>query len=227
MSSSRREFVGNVAGAAMFGALPLASLSEAASVLSSSRTPSAEEWDFKWVEALKGKKHKAVFDCTEVESGFGVWRASIWENQYQSVLAAKPGDIRTVLVLRHNAVVMALTQAFWDTYAVGKETNTTHPITMQSTTKNPALLTSMDPQVPAQFDAFALPKFQSRGGIVLACDLALQFFSGGLAKSASIAPEEALKRVRAAVLPGVTVMPSGVFAAVRAQQEGCVYLKAS
>ena len=225
MSTSRREFVGSVTSAAMLGALPLAVLSEQARA--STPSGAAEEWDFKWVDALKGKKHKAVFDCTEMESGFGVWRASFWESQYQSVLAAKPAETRTVLILRHNAFPMALKQSFWDMYAVGKETMTTHPLTQQATTKNPALMMSKDNDVPAQFDAFALPNFQSRGGIVLACDLALQHFAGGVAQRASLSAEEATKRVREAVLPGVVVMPSGVFAAVRAQQEGCVYVKAS
>lgn len=226
MSTSRREFVGNVASAAVLSALPLTAFAAEARGFVSPTSP-AEEWDFKWVDQLKGKKHKAVFDCTEIESGYGVWRASMWEGQYQSVLMAKPAETKTVLVLRHSAFPMALKQAFWDMYTVGKETSTTHPLTMQSTTKNPALLTSMDKEVPAQFDAFALPNFQSRGGIVLACGVALQFFAGGIAKKASITEEEAQKRVREALLPGVIVMPSGVFAAVRAQQEGCAYVKAS
>ena len=227
MSTSRREFVGSVTAAAVLGTLPLTAFAEEARAIAASSAIPAEEWDFKWVDALKGRKYKAVFDCTEVESGYGVWRASMWESQYQTVLMAKPAETKTVLVLRHSAFPMALTQAFWDSYGIGKSTNTTHPLTMQSTTKNPALLTSADNEVPAMFDPFALPNFQSRGGIVLACNVALQFFAGGIAKQASITEEEAQKRVRAALLPGVVVMPSGVFAAVRAQQEGCSYVKAS
>jgi hypothetical protein len=214
----------------MFGALPLSVLGTVGSASGHPvvpATPSQEMWDFRWVEGLKGKKHKAVFDCTEVESGYGVWRASIWENQYQGTLSAKPADIKTVLILRHNAFPLTLGQGFWDTYAVGKEMNVTHPVTLQATPKNPALLTSADNGVPQQFDAFALPNFMNRGGIVLACDLALQFFASGVAQRASISSEEAVRRVKAAMLPGIVLMPSGVFAAVRAQQEGCVYVKAS
>jgi len=168
----------------MLSALPLTLAAEARTFVPSAAP--AEEWDFKWVDQLKGKKHKAVFDCTEIESGFGVWRASFWESQYQAILMAKPSETRTVLILRHAAFPMALKQGFWDTYAVGKSTNTTHPLTQQGTARNPALLTSMDKEVPAMFDAFALPSFQSRGGIVLACNLALQHFAGGIATQAAI-----------------------------------------
>ena len=103
----------------------------------------------------------------------------------------------------------------------------THPITQQSTDKNPALLSSTRNEIDAQFDAFALPNFISKGGIVLGCNVALQFFSMGLAKKANISVEEARSRAVAAMLPGVILQPSGVFACVRAQEAGCVYVRAS
>ena len=103
----------------------------------------------------------------------------------------------------------------------------THPVTLQATDRNPALMTAARNEVPQMFDAFALPKFMSRGGIVLACNLALQFFAGGWASRAGITQEEAMRRATASLVPGVKLMPSGVMACVRAQEEGCVYVKAS
>ena len=103
----------------------------------------------------------------------------------------------------------------------------THPITQQSTDRNPVLMSSTRNEIPAQFDALMLPNFIAKGGIVLACNVALQFFSAGLAKKAGITDEEAQKRVKAAMLPGVLLQPSGVFACVRAQEAGCVYIRAS
>jgi len=38
---------------------------------------------------------------------------------------------------------------------------------------------------------------------------------------------EAQKRAVAGLIPGIILQPSGVFAAVRAGQAGCVYVKAS
>lgn len=226
MTTNRREFIERLGATAMLGALPVTALGPLVTS-GEAAAPTAEGWDFSWTNALKGKKHKALFDCTEVESGYGVWRASIWEAQYHETLGAKPADTRTVLVLRHNAVVMAFRQELWDQAGIAAAEKVTHPVTLQSTDRNPALLSAARNEVPEMFDAFALPKFMSRGGIVLACNLALSFFAGAWAKRAGITQEEATKRALAGFVPGVVLMPSGVLACVRAQEEGCHYVKAS
>jgi len=153
-------------------------------------TAAADAFDFSWTAKLQGKKHKAIFDNAEVESGYGVWRAGMWEGQYQESFKLKPADTATVLVLRHNALVLAFQQPFWDTDGIGARDKVTHPLTQQGTARNPALLTSTQDQgFPAQFDGFALPNFIARGGIVLACNVALGFFSMGLAQRAGISED--------------------------------------
>ena len=225
--SNRREFIEHLGAAAMLGAFPATALP--AALREFAPPPSAaDEFDFSWTEKLKGKAHKAVFDNAEVESGYGVWRAGMWEPQYHESFKLKPADTATVCVLRHNALVLAFQQSFWDADGIGSRDKVTHPLTQQGTARNPALLTSAQDQgFPAAFDSFALPNFISRGGIVLACNVALSFFSMGLAERAKISQEEARKRAIASFIPGVTLQPSGVFACVRAQEAGCVYVKAS
>jgi hypothetical protein len=226
MTTNRREFIERLGATAMLGALPVSALHPFMNAAEPPVGP-AEDWDLSWTAALKGKKHKAIFDNTEVESGYGVWRSSIWENQYHEVMKAKPAETKTVLVLRHNAVVLGFKQELWDQAGIGPDAKVTHPITQQGTDRNPALLSARRNEVPEMFDAFALPNFISRGGIVLACNLALQFWSGAWAQKAKMTPEEAYAKARAAFIPGVIVQPSGVFAAVRAQEEGCQYVRAS
>ena len=227
MPTNRREFLERLGAAAVVGALPRAAGTGDAAWYAPAAPlkTSPEDWDLKWPDALKGKAHKAVFDCTEIENGYGVWRATIWENQYQATMLAKPGTARTVLVLRHHAVALALSQEFWDRYEVGKDLTAMHPITEQPTDRNPALLTV--PDLPEPMAGFALPKFMARGGIALACNLALQHHVNKLKATDGVTDEEAQKRVVAALVPGVILQPSGVFATVRAQQAGCVYVKAS
>ena len=227
MTTNRREFIEHIAATAMFGALPLTSLPSAFGAFTAPANANASGFDFSWVNKLKGKTHKAIFDCAEVDSGYGVWRAGMWEPQYHAELGVKPTDTATVLVLRHAALVLAFQQDFWDKYAIGADDKVTHPITQQSTDRNPALLSSTRSEIDAQFDAFALPNFISKGGIVLGCNVAMQFFSMGLAKKANISVDEARSRAVAAMLPGVTLQPSGVFGCVRAQEAGCVYVRAS
>ena len=102
-----------------------------------------------------------------------------------------------------------------------------HPITQQGTDRNPALLSSTRNEVPADFDAVALDKFIARGGIVLACNLALDDMIELVSKKDGTSGDAARKTAIAGFVPGVILQPSGVFAALHAQDVGCKYLRAS
>jgi hypothetical protein len=226
METTRREFFERMAtGISAFTVMPLGfdAMLRASDAHGSTQ---GQQWDLSWVDRLTGK-HKAIFDVPEVESGYGVWRASIWAAQYQDVLKAQPKDISTLLILRHNGIALAMQQSFWDKYGVGKIKNVTHPLTLEATDRNPALLSSAKDGIPAQFDAFALPKFMERGGIAVGCNLAFQDCVDLVTKHDSVDATEARKRAIAAMVPGVILQPSGVFAAVRGQEAGCVYVRAS
>ena len=235
MPTSRREFVEKMTvGAAMFGALPLPlSLSLSGNEMNAalgpdpSSAPSATaEWDLTWVNKLTGK-HKAVFDVPEVESGYGVWRATVWTNQYHNVLKIPLAELSPVVVLRHTDIMLAMQQSFWDKYGIGKAKSVTHPMTLQPTDRNPVLLSSARGEIDANFDPMALDKFIARGGVALACDLALQDCIELIKTKDGVSAEVARQRAIAAMVPGVILQPSGVFAALRAQEAGCSYLRAS
>jgi hypothetical protein len=226
MESTRREFFERMAtGISAFGMVPFG-LDAMLRATDATGAAQGQQWDLSWVNRLTGK-HKAIFDVPEVESGYGVWRASIWGAQYQDVLKAQSKDISTLLILRHNGIALAMQQSFWDKYGVGKIKNVTHPLTLEPTNRNPALLSSATDGIPAQFDSFALPKFIERGGIALACNLAFQDCVDLVTKNDKVDAAEARKRAIAAMVPGVVLQPSGVFAAVRGQEAGCVYVRAS
>ena len=226
MDTTRRDFLGKVAiNAAVFGAMPLSL--DLSSLSATTLSPQqGEKWDVTWVNRLTGK-HKALFDVPEVESGYGVWRATIWQRQYQDVLGIAPKELSAAVVLRHNGIVLAMQQAFWDKYGIGKAKNVLHPATQQPTTKNPVLLSSADGEVPAQYDAMALDKFMARGGVALACNLALQDCVELIKSKEGVNEADARKQAIAYMVPGVILQPSGVFAAIRAQEAGATYLRAS
>lgn len=225
MDASRREFLGQCTTAA----LTLAAVPPALAGMPAPRAPGAggaPEWDTSWTKRLTGR-HRAVFDVPEIESGYGVWRASIWGNQYQQVLGAAPSELSTVIVLRHNGIALAMQQRFWDKYGVPHGLPVLHPVTEQPTDRNPALLASSRGEVPATFDALALDQAIARGAVALACDLALQTPIGMIQKKDGISPEAARRAAVALLVPGVILQPSGVFATVLAQQSGCAYVRAS
>jgi hypothetical protein len=225
MEATRREFLGKVtAGAAVYSAMPLALALTACAAEGSNQA--AGDFDLSWPGKLTGK-HKAVFDMAEIESGYGLWRGNAWAGQVQQYLAAAPTDVSLVTVLRHNAIYLAMDQAFWEKYGVGKAQSVTHPMTQQPTDKNPVLLGAAD-GVPAPFDAAALPAQQAKGVVYLACNLAFNLDVVPLVeRTDKVSTEEAAKVAKSHILPGVLLQPSGVFAATRAQEAGCTYVKAS
>jgi hypothetical protein len=226
VDTNRREFLGRVtAGAALFGAMPL-SIAEMRRALARPITPTQEQWDLSWVNRITGK-HKALFDVPEIESGYGVWRATVWTNQYNQVLGVNPNDLTAIVVLRHNGIWLAMQQAFWDRYGTGKQMNVLHPVTQKPTNLNPVLLTAASGEVPVAFDAVALDKFIGRGGIALGCALAFDDVIETVRTRDGVSADEARKRALGYLVPGVTLQPSGVFAAIRAQEAGCTYLRAS
>ena len=77
------------------------------------------------------------------------------------------------------------------------------------------------------FDDAALDKFLGRGGIVLACNLALQDVVEAIQKKENSNEADARKQAIAFMVPGIVIQPSGVFAALHAQDAGCKYIRAS
>lgn len=224
MTVNRRTFLGAAAvNAAAFASLPAGLFADVPSDV----TPvnASDEWDVAWTNRLTGK-YKAVFDNSEPESGYGVWRASAWAGQYRDVMKAAPGDIALAIVLRHNAIVLAMQNPFWDKYGIGASKKVTHPLTMEPTARNPALLDEKD-GIPEPFSNAGLRKQLDRGVVVLACNLALQDCIDLIRKTDKVDDAEARKRAIAYMVPGVILQPSGVFAVTRAQEAGASYVKAS
>jgi hypothetical protein len=184
----------------------------------------AGEFDLAWPGKLTGK-HKAVFDMADIESGYGLWRGMAWAGQVQQYMNVAPTDVSLAIILRHSAISLAMDQAFWDKYGVGKLKSVMHPMTQQPTDKNPVLM-GVAEGVPAPFDAAALPKQQERGVVFLACNLAFNLDIVPIVAGRT-SPRRGSEDCPHARPPGVLLQPSGVFAATRAQEAGCTYVKAS
>lgn len=224
MPSNRRDFIERLGAAAVLGSLPVSALRASAEHTSPAQ---GREWDMSWVAKLNLVPNKALFDCTEIEDGNGPARAGIWESQYQSALGVKASDIRTVLILRHVGVALALRQDLWDKFAIGKTEKVKGGQSEEITDWNPALSANDRGDKLGSATDRGLTGFIANGGIVLACNLALQKYARMFRQKDGVDGPEAQKRCVAGIIPGIILQPSGVFAAVRAGQAGCVYVKAS
>jgi hypothetical protein len=65
-----------------------------------------------------------------------------------------------------------------------------------------------------------------RGAMFCVCETAIKMTSRIYAKSKSLDPEEVKKEWIGGILPGIQVVPSGVWAVNRAQESGCSYCSA-
>lgn len=223
---NRRQFLERTSTSAALGAMALPLTAWMSSEAQAEETNGqGGSWNVSWPTRLTGK-HRALFDVAEVESGYGVWRAAAWAGQYADVLKFPAKEITPVIVLRHNAIVLAMQQPFWDKYDIGKTKGVTHPLTLQPTDRNPALLDETS-GVPAPFSGAGVHKQLARGVVVLACNLALQDCVELMKAKDGLDQEAAHKAAVAQLIPGVILQPSGVFAAVLAQEAGCAYVRSS
>ena len=221
MVSDRRDFLSTVVlGGLGVGAAGAIDWKDA------SAQQAAGHWDLSWVRKIGGK-YRALFDVAEIEDGFGVWRARIWRQQYSQIFGVPESSLGTVLVLRSDAVALALNQDFWQGYDIGKRWNVHDPATGQSTSRNPVFDRTGPNALPTQFSGFTLEDLMIGGTIILVCALALRDCAVLISETDKIPIEAADRRVRSMLIPGLTLQPSGVFAAVLAQDNGCRYVRAS
>lgn len=185
----------------------------------------ADEFDMSWTKRLTGR-HKAVFDSPDIASGYGVLRAGLVATQYMDAFKLRASDISNVIVLRHDGIVLAMNQTFWDTYKIGETKKVTHPLTEAPITRNPAMLGTSD-GVPPAMAAYALDRQMAAGTVVLACALAFRDVVDIIATQDKVSSDAATTRAHSMLIPGIVMQPSGVFATTLAQEKGCVYVRAT
>lgn len=221
MEPGRREFLSTLA----LGTIGVAGLELIDTDHLMAQAP-GEHWDLDWVRKLTGR-YRAVFDIPVIEDGYGVWRAVIWRKQYAQVFNVPEAELTTVVNLRHDAIALAMTQEFWQKYDIGREWNVRDPASRVPTSRNPVIDRTGIHQLPAQFAGFTLEDLMKGGAIVLACALALRDCSTIVSQRDKVDMEEADRRVRGMIVPGVILQPSGIFSAVLAQDNGCRFVRAS
>ena len=65
---------------------------------------------------------------------------------------------------------------------------------------------------------------QERGALFCVCNLAISVYSGVIANQMQLDPKKVQEEMIAGVLPGIQLVPSGVWALGRAQENGCGYI---
>jgi hypothetical protein len=209
-SGGRRDFLGRIAAVgAGAAAVSLPSWLGAA-------TPSSSDEDH-WLDKLSGK-YRQVFDVYKPDEGWGL----AYARTFLATQGPNP-DAGAVVVLRHFGFPLALTDDVWAKYKIGQSVGINDPETKAPAVRNPFLRPK--PGV-LLVDDMAVDVLLSKGVIFGGCNVALHVLSGKLSGNAGVTPEVALKEWTAAVIPGITIIPSGVWGVNRAQVKGCSYCAA-
>lgn len=225
-ASGRRGFLASLAGsvtALMAGGLVAPATAEA---VDRRMSRASGPWDDSWVQRVTGK-HRQVFDSPQIAEGAALDQARMFMRGYSDVYSTTDAETTAVLVIRHEAIPIVLNDETWDRYELGKKFKLKDPTTGKHARRNPFLN-------PLESDKFglvwidgSLEKLQERGAIILACNMALGGFAGEyIMKHDGVKWPEAKERAKAAVLPGVILQPSGIFAVARAEEAGCSYIRA-
>jgi hypothetical protein len=204
----RRNFF-RLAGATMLGFAGLASAASRAGAA----TPVAGD-SLNWPGKLNGR-HRQVVDAYSVNGGFPLVFASTF-----LLTDPPPGSATSVVILRSQGLVIAVNSAVWEKYKIGESLKIIDPETKAPAVKNPFV--NPKPGILASDDS-AVDRLLGKGAVFGACNVALHGLSKRLANNAGVSAEDAAKEWAANLVPGITLLPSGVWGLNRAQQAGCTY----
>ncbi len=221
-TTNRRDFLGTLAigaGAVSIAslALPLHLAAEGEKLSQSPDEPDA------WFNKIKGK-HRIVFDVTEPHDVFPfAWpRVFLLTNQ---LTGTPETNCNEVVVLRHNSIAFAMESRLWEKYKFGEMFKVNDPVS-----KAPSVRNMFWQPKPGDFAVpgignvqIGINELQASGVMFCACNMAITVYSAVFAQKLNMDAGEVKKDFLAGVLPGIQVVPSGVWAVGRAQEHGCAY----
>lgn len=217
-SDSRRSFLSALALGTVAGGLSTlaAKAEEKPEELGSKSLHEAD----KWFENVKGS-HRIVYDGSTPHDGFPViwnWAFYLTNNQTGS----EDNDITGMTVLRHSAIPFAFENRIWEKYPIGEVFGIIDKNTKTSSKRN----IYYEPQ-PGDFpmpQIEGIKRLQERGAMFCVCDLAIKVYGAAVAQQMEMDPTDVYNDWTSGVLPGIQLVPSGVWALGRAQEHGCGYV---
>ena len=221
--TQRREFL-RQASLLAAGSMAASSLEAQASATASATATSvpqgANAWDMSWVDRITGR-YRMAFDAPEVSDGTVLHQTRNFLSGYSAVYGLTDADLSAVMVIRHAAIAMVLSDVLWADGMFGEKDKLKDPRTGETAKRNPFINVAPGSRHALTWPDGALDTLMTRGVIVLACDLAMRNVAGSIASARSIPRQDATKLVMDNLLQGVYRMPTGVFATCRAQAAGC------
>ena len=184
-----------------------------------------------WFDKVKGS-HRAVYDATRTNE----LMPFVWPKVFLMTNAATgtpEHDCGVVVVLRHEGIPFAFKDEIWEKYKLAElcEVKDLGPAfaapdaKTATKTRNPLWNTKPgDFKVPGIGDVtLGIKDLQASGVMFCVCNAAMTVFSAIAADQMKLKHEDVMNEWKAGLIPGVQIVPSGVWAVGRAQEHGCKY----
>ncbi|MBK5273266.1 MAG: twin-arginine translocation signal domain-containing protein [Bacteroidia bacterium] len=229
-TTDRRRFLGSLAsGAAALGIATLTPVMNAnAEVNHSNFSPDDPD---AWFNQIKGK-HRIVYDAIRTHEIMPF----IWPRVFLLTNAATgtpEKDCSVVVVLRHEAIAYAFEDRIWAKYKFSDLLNVDNlGGAFQAADAATAVKTRNPFWKPKEGD-FKAPGFgnveiginslQASGVMFCVCNAAMTVYTNIVAMQTKTEAADVMKDWMAGLLPGIQVVPSGVWAVGRAQEHNCAY----
>lgn len=238
-TSKRRSFLGKLAaGAATLGLVsigtPLRLDAQQKEPMKGGKAPGTKpkgEADL-WFDKIKGR-HRVVYDATRPHEIFPfAWpKVFLMTNE---ATGSPASDCGVVVVLRHDAIPYAFQDLMWAKYNFAEVFKAQeHGAAFQAVdaatatkTRNPFWNTS-----PGDFKApglgaidIGIKGLQKSGVMFCVCGAAMTVYSNAIAGMMKLNADDVMKDWKANIIPGIQIVPSGVWALGRAQEHKCAYI---
>ncbi len=225
-TNPRRTFLSTIAaGAAGLGLATLAPLqihaaSPAADMYKDTYDPADSD---EWFKKVKGK-HRIIYDATKPHEIFPfAWpKVFLLTNQATGTPAK---DCGVVVILRHTAIGYAFEDRIWEKYHLGEVFKADDPKTKAPSFRNPFWQPKPgDFMLPGIGEVhIGINELQADGVMFCVCNMAISVFTGVVAQQMNLKADDVKKDWLSSLIPGIQVVPSGVWAVGRAQEHGCAY----
>lgn len=212
--TNRRGFLGLLlSSAATLGLSAVAKASELPADPSAGSVPAE-----KLLKQMKGK-HRIVFDVTAFHSGAALaWSKTFLDTNNET--GTPDHALNVVIVLRSMAIGMALSDSMWEKYKLGELYKIDDPGSKAAAARN--LFTNIKEEALLE-PGMAIDALQQRGVLVGVCAKAVRGNSEHIAEKQGLNADDVHKDLLLNIIPGVHLLPSGIWAIGRAQEHGCAY----
>jgi intracellular sulfur oxidation DsrE/DsrF family protein len=185
-----------------------------------------------WFNKVRGS-HRVVYDATHPHEIMPFAWPKVFLLTNESTGSPKT-DCGVVVVLRHDAICYAFKDPVWAKYNFAEvfKADEIGPAFQAPDAANAAK--TRNPFWNTKPGDFAIPGFgpvpigikelQSDGVMFCVCNAAMTVYSAVLGGKMNMKPEDVMAEWKQELIPGIQIVPSGVWALGRAQEHGCRYI---